>query len=617
MPGDPREQLLPKYERQGWPAEARPDTTTPPGWSHALLVSIDRPRGPAISPDGRWLAFFWDREDQSDLYILETSGGWPRRLTFDRTATSYWLDEPARWSPDGHSIAYTDDGQIWIINVDGRDNHQVTDLTTSVSSVQWMPDNQHLVFTTRHKGDLQVMMIDIKGQMLQPISQGPGLDHSPEPSPDGKRIAFIRVHLDDLNRSDLMLADLERGGLRQLTNVPGFRHFNPRWSPDGKWIAYLSERTGSSQVFLMNTSSWKESQLTDGSSDYGSLSWAPDSNRLVCTCNRRGALDLHLLKIDGGASEVLRSAGGVHTHPGWNPAGTHVFFGYEDPTSPHELYRLRIGGKTPTRLTYATPPLINQIELVKPTEIEYTSLDGEVIPACIYKPRISNGAAIVYPHGGPAAQFTLEWYPLIQYFVAKGYTWLAPNFRGSTGYGLRFERLNHGDWGGGDVQDCLAAADYLAGLNEIDGGRIGIFGASYGSYLAVCALAFDPHYRYACGVAKYGDSNLVTAWAEQLQVVREDQERMMGRPDQNRAAYIAGSPIHRVANIRRPLLIVHGLLDETTHALQSEELVEALNREGKTFEYKTYADEGHGLSQRINILDFNRRLERFLDWYLL
>jgi dipeptidyl aminopeptidase/acylaminoacyl peptidase len=617
MPGDPRAQLTPRYERQGWPSEARPDLKPPDGWGHALLVSLDRPRGPAISPDGRWLAFFWDREDQSDLYILETSGGWPRRLTFDRTATSYWLDEPARWSPDGKSLAYTDDGQVWIIDVDGRHAHQVTDLTKSVSSVQWMPDNQHLVFTTRRKGDQQVMMIDIDGRLLQPISQGHGLDHSPSPSPDGKQIAFVRVHPDELTRSDLMLADLKSGKLRQLTDVPGFRHFSPCWSPDGKWLAYLSEKSGFNQVYLLDTSTWKERQLTDEPNDHGGLDWSPEGKRLICTRNRRGALDLLLIDIVAGINDVLRQADGVHTHPQWHPAGEHVFFGYEDPCSVHELYRLRVGRKTPTRLTYATPPLMGQLDMVTPSEVEYISLDGVRIPAFIYRPRRPNGAAVVYPHGGPASQFTLEWYPLIQYFVAKGYTWLAPNFRGSTGYGVDFERMNHADWGGGDVQDCLAAAEYLAALDEIDPGRIGIFGASYGSFLAVCALASDPEYRFACGVAKYGDSDLLTAWAQQLQVVREDQERMMGRPDQNRAAYIAGSPIHKVADIQRPLLIIHGLLDETTHALQSEQLVEALKREGKTFEYKTYADEGHGLSQQVNILDFNRRLERFLDWYLL
>lgn len=617
MHGDPREQLVPKYERNGWPSEARPDLDPPKGWSHSLLVSIDRPRGPAISPDGQWLAFFWDREDQSDLYILEISGGWPRRLTFDRTATASWLDEPARWSPDGQSIAYTDDGQIWITQRDGQNTHQVTDLTTSVGSVQWMPDNQHLVFTTRRNGKLRVMLTDIAGEMMRPISSGPGLDHSPKPSPDGKKIVYLQTSPEDYRHSDVMLADPQTGKVRRLTNVPGFRHFTPRWSPDGRWIAYLSERAGQHHIYRMDTQSWKEMQLTQDSCDFGSIAWSPDSTRLLCTRNREGALDLCLVSAQDGSQEVLRSSEGSHTHPQWHPSGEYVFFGYEDPISPHELYRLKIDRRTLSRLTYATPPLMRQIQMVKPKRILYDSLDGESIPAFIYTPEKPNGAAIVYPHGGPTSQFTLEWYPLIQYFVAKGYTWLAPNFRGSTGYGLRFERLNHGDWGGGDVEDCLAGADYLAALEKIEKERIGIFGASYGSYLSVCALAFDPEYRFACGVAKYGDSDLVTAWAQQLQAVREDQERMMGHPKDNREAYRAGSPVHKLKNIRRPLLIVHGLLDETTHALQSEQLIEGLKREGKTFEYKTYAEEGHGLSQRLNILDFNRRLERFLDWYLL
>lgn len=617
MSGDPREQLIPKYERQGWPSEARPDLEPPKGWSHALLVAIDRPRGPAISPDGQWLAFFWDREDQSDLYILEISGGWPRRLTFNRTATAYWLDEPARWSPDGQSLAYTDDGQIWIIEREGQNNHQVTDLTTTVSSIRWLPDNQHLIFTTRRKGNLRVMMTDIEGKMMRPVSAGPGLDLAPEVSPDGKRIAYVHTHREDLNHSDVMLADLQSGRVRRLTHYPGYRHFAPCWSPDGRWLAYLSERSGYHHIYLMDTQTWKEQQLTNDGHDYGSLAWSPDSTRFLCTRNVQGALDLCLVSAPAGEVESLRSTEGVHTNPQWHPKGEHVFFGYEDPCAPPELYRLRLERKTLSRLTYATPPLLGQIPMVRPTPVQYESLDGELIQAFLYSPEVPNRAAVIYPHGGPTSQFTLEWYPLIQYFVAKGYTWLAPNYRGSTGYGLRFERLNHDDWGGGDVQDCLAAADTLRQHPNVDRERIGIFGASYGSYLSVCALAFDPQYRFACGVAKYGDCDLITAWAQQLQAVREDQERMMGHPNQNREAYRKGSPVHSVKHIQRPLLIAHGLLDETTHALQSEQLVEALKREGKTFEYVTYAQEGHGLSQRINILDFNDRLERFLDWYLL
>ena len=195
--------------------------------------------------------------------------------------------------------------------------------------------------------------------------------------------------------------------------------------------------------------------------------------------------------------------------------------------------------------------------------------------------------------------------------------WLAINFRGSTGYGLEFERANHGVWGVKDTEDCLAAYDFLASLDWIDPRRIGIFGASYGSYMALCSLAMDPEHRFACGVLKYGDCNILTSWAQGDRGGAEDLERMMGHPGDNRDAYRAGSPVHHLSQVERPLLIAHGEQDERVHLKQSEELVEHLDKLGKTYEYVTYPTEGHGLLRAAPQVDFYRRLERFLDWYLM
>jgi dipeptidyl aminopeptidase/acylaminoacyl peptidase len=142
-------------------------------------------------------------------------------------------------------------------------------------------------------------------------------------------------------------------------------------------------------------------------------------------------------------------------------------------------------------------------------------------------------------------------------------------------------------------------------------------GSSYGSYLAVLALARDPRYRFKCGVAQYGDCDILASWAQGDRAGREDLERQMGHPATNRAGYRAGSPVYDVANIRFPLLIMHGSQDKRVDPRQSEELVEALKREGKTFEYVVYEGEGHGFLQKGNILHCYATLERFLDWYLL
>ena len=139
-----------------------------------------------------------------------------------------------------------------------------------------------------------------------------------------------------------------------------------------------------------------------------------------------------------------------------------------------------------------------------------------------------------------------EWDGFAQFFVDKGYAWLAINFRGSTGYGRDFERANHGVWGVDDTRDCLAAADYLRTLDWVDGERLGIFGASYGSYMALLSVTDDPEYRYRCAVAKYGDCDMVSSWAQGDREGVQDLERM--RPPRRRARNPAGSAFHRLAN---------------------------------------------------------------------
>ena len=255
-----------------------------------------------------------------------------------------------------------------------------------------------------------------------------------------------------------------------------------------------------------------------------------------------------------------------------------------------------------------------------PEEVGFRSADGLEIEALLFRPAgvTSKAPAVVYPHGGPTDLYGDEWDGHAQYFVDKGYAWLALNFRGSTGRGKTFERLNFADWGGGDRDDCLAAADYLRTLDWVDGDKLGIFGASYGSYMALAAAVEDAGERFRCAVCKYGDCDLLTTWSQgDREGVYYCGENMLGHPSANRDAYLRGSPVLRLERLAVPLLIAHGERDERVHPRQSEELVAALERLGKTYEYVTYPTEGHGFLRAGPQLDFYRRLERFLDWYLL
>ncbi|MCX6068864.1 MAG: prolyl oligopeptidase family serine peptidase, partial [Chloroflexi bacterium] len=255
--------------------------------------------------------------------------------------------------------------------------------------------------------------------------------------------------------------------------------------------------------------------------------------------------------------------------------------------------------------------------MVMPELVSYPSFDGLEIPALLYHPLKPNGAAILYPHGGPSGQSCYEWDLLAQYLVAKGYTFIAPNYRGSTGYGVEFEHANYGDWGLGDTKDCLAGAKYLGSLPGIDPARLAIMGGSYGGYLTNCCLARDPQYLFACGIAKYGDANTFSSWALCRRELRLYTEIFLGHPARNRAAYHESCPIYDVENVQKPLLLLHGLDDDVVPPEASEEWAAALRAHGKTFEYKTYAGEPHGFLRRETMLDVYGRMERFLDWYLL
>lgn len=221
---------------------------------------------------------------------------------------------------------------------------------------------------------------------------------------------------------------------------------------------------------------------------------------------------------------------------------------------------------------------------------------------------------MVYAHGGPTDHSGDDWDGQAQHFIENGYGWLAINFRGSTSYGLEFERANHGNCGVGDTGDCVAAGQFLRSLDWVDPDRIAIFGASYGSYLTLTALV-HPENPFVCGVAKYGDFNMMTSWEQTDRIGRDEFLRLYGHPDANPEAYRAGSPIHGVPDLKVPVLVAQGERDPRVHLKQAEELVDALKSHGKTYEYVTYPTEAHGLLRREPQLHFYHRMRRFLDWH--
>jgi dipeptidyl aminopeptidase/acylaminoacyl peptidase len=481
-----------------------------------------------------------------------------------------------------------------------------------------MPDSHGLIITAERQETDQLLLTDIGGGWPRALTTDTIGDHwDARPSPDGKFIVYTLRRFDDLNRSDVVLLEIETGKSTTLYGKPSTRALSAKWSPDGESIAFIAQETEREEIYLIKPSSDGLHQLTDTGHDVFQFEWSPSGKQLAVIFNRNGAFDLSLIEAETGSMVDLRIEAGIHSNPNWAPDESFITYEFESPLLPPDIYRVDLASKQVAQLTYSNPPALQVNKKVMPESVCYKSYDGLEVPAFLYKPERSNGAAILYPHGGPKDQYAMIWDDLAQYFTAKGYTYLAPNYRGSTGYGKQYERLNYNDWGVGDTQDCLHGAKYLRGFQEIRPESIGIAGGSYGGYMTICSLSRDPEYLFACGISKYGDSNLISSWAQCERRLRLYTEIFLGHPATNTNFYQKGSPINEVKNVQKPLLILHGLLDTIVPPQASEEWVEALKRHDKVFEYKTYEDEPHGFLRRENLYDVYERMEQFLDWYLL
>ena len=283
-----------------------------------------------------------------------------------------------------------------------------------------------------------------------------------------------------------------------------------------------------------------------------------------------------------------------------------------------ELYTIPVREGRSRSLTPADYGTMNPDEFVDMTHIHYCSSDGLSIPAILCKPESSSvdlPPALVLCHGGPWAQASIGFMPLVQYLVSHGFTVLIPNFRGSTGYGRKFFDASYKDWGGGDLQDVVAGAEYLIRDGKVDPERIACFGGSYGGYMTYMAVTKTPDV-WKAGVAWVGLTDLLAAHEESPAGLKQVYELMMGDPVENEALWRDRSPIHFAENLKAKLLIIHGVNDPRCPISQArtfrDRLLEHGFVEGDDFNYVELDKIGHGSSDIEQALHTFRTITDFL-----
>ena len=476
-----------KDEAEGIPVQDRKDTKPPPHWRLEPIAATERPRSLAVAADRTRAVFIQDR-DTSDVWILDLRpGAIPERLTSGRDPMPYWEDTDPQLSPDGTQVAYAQGGHVWLVAAAGGPPRKLLEADAPV----WV-DDATLVVSVERGDASRLAVVGVADPWPRRLATGHGdLEaHGDEwgaaVSPDRTEVAYVFTPRADLNRSEIRVASLDGGTVRAVTGTPRMQDRAPAWSPDGATLAYVSERSGWWALHVVGADGSGERQLTGAAADHGEPAWHPDGDRIAVTRGVRNRIGLAVVDAASGAVTEV-AAGGVHGAPQWTADGA-IAATYEDHATPPQL-RLVTPGDAPVPLLTPSPLAVRSAPHAAPEDVVFASRDGLEIPAMLFRPRDVSPErpvpAIVYPHGGPTDAYQDAWDGHLQYFVDKGYAWLAVNFRGSTGYGREFERANHDVWGVKDTWDCLAAADHLRTLDWVDGDRLGIFGASYGSYMSL------------------------------------------------------------------------------------------------------------------------------------
>jgi dipeptidyl aminopeptidase/acylaminoacyl peptidase len=585
----------------------------------------------AWSPDDRQIAFVTTITGRYNIWLAPSQGGWPTQLTVsnDRQIN-------IAWSPKGRWIAYNSDyggNEQWDLFLVSTENGQVVNLTNSPEvseeAPSWSPDGEKLAYSVKPKQspnyELDVMeILTKKVTHLTGNTPAQFSNQAPLWSKDGKWIVFTQQHATGRD-ANIFIVSSTGGRATNLTPHQGEQRFLATGlSPDGRTVLITSTAgNGYQNAGLLDVTTKKITWLTSGKWEVSSGTFSPDGKRLTWTANIDGNQGVFLYDAASRQARALPLAGGVNWLGGAETAFSHdgarLLYQHEGANAPEDLWTFDFATEKPLQITHSLVGGLRGEDMVEPFLVHYPSQDGKwQISAFVYVPynaeKNGKNAAIVSIHGGPASQSRNSFAKGIQYLVNQGYFVIAPNYRGSSGYGKEFEDANHFDMGGGDLEDVISAADWMKKTGYIDPKKIVAMGGSYGGYLTMMAVTKAPD-LWAAGVPVVPFVNWFTEIENEDPLLQQYDKATMGDPVRDKARLRERSPIYFVDQIKAPLLVLAGGNDPRCPRTEAEQVAAAIKKRGGVVELKVYENEGHGFAKVENQIDSFTRIAEFLKKY--
>jgi dipeptidyl aminopeptidase/acylaminoacyl peptidase len=607
---------------------SKPDARVEKNLSIEKLYMTRLVGGSTWSPDGKTVAFVSNLSGRNNIWLVPSEGGWPTQLTVSNERQT----QPT-WSPNGKWIAYISDydgDEQWDIFLVSPKTGQVVNLTNTreiaEESPTWSPDGRYLAYIVKPKTS-SVFEIDIYDSVLRDVKHlttGTAKDlmnYSPIWSADGKFIVYTQDQSKGTD-SNVFVVDVASAQSTLLTPHDGEHRFSANdVSPDGKSVLITSDAgDGYENVGLLDIASKKIRWITHDKWEISGESFSPDGKFLTYSANVDGSTEIYLFDIASGKARALTLPKGVNQVAGrtspFTRDSSRLLYYHTGPTAPGDLWVYDLADNKSHELTYSLVGGVRSEDMVEPFLVHFPSKDGKwTISAFVYMPyNLPHNAehpAIVYVHGGPTSQTMNTFNRFVQYMASQGYIVIAPNYRGSTGYGKEFQQANLFDMGGGDLQDVLAAADWIKQTGYVDPKKLILMGGSYGGYLTMMGVTKAPEV-WAAGVPIVPFVNWFTEIQNEDPVLRESDLATMGDPEKNKARYEDRSPINFVDQIKAPLYLLAGGNDPRCPKTEAQQVVDAIKKRGGVVEYKVYENEGHGFSKVENQIDAYKRVADFL-----
>lgn len=648
------------------------------GVSNFYVVSSDAKNAPAALTsfsDGQVGGAFWSHDGQTlyfphdgALWQVQVAGGQPQPAP---TQAGHEFDIVQ--SPDGARVAFVrprgqaaDEagrGAELIVRTlaDGSETRVASD-DVSIGGIVWSRDSASLAYNAGSKvihhdespsySGAKLIFRDneyVPGQEYAvaisggtPVRIGTPGQYGGLAWVDGSHLVFDRVS-DDFKKYDIYLADTHSGAVQSIDEETEEKFWSiPDWgesgaqpwpSPNGKWIAFLTDRDGWDHLYVMPASGGDAVQITRGKFEAWRPEWSHDSTRIAFDANEPdhpGDRRIGIARIgdDPGHASVayITTGSGTNIEPHWSPDDSKLVFQHTDTRNSADLFTIatnEASGAKPVRLTDSMPAGIDKSLFVAPQFVHFPGADGQMVPGWLFVPknldRTKKHPAIVWIHGDGVNQNYDGWhvqrnyavyYSFHQYLLQEGYVVFAPDYRGSIGYGRDWRAGVYMDVGGKDAKDAWMSANYLKTLPYVDPNRIGVWGLSYGGFFTLIAATDQPTlFRAAVDVAGVVDYRMYYHdpyhgdWTASR----------IGTPEQNPQVYDNASPISHIDRLARPLMVLHGTADVNVPFIESVWLIDEALKKGKgnLLTFMMYPGEFHYFSRTHVLEDAWHRVDNF------